>query len=73
MGNDFIGLSYSSWSLFCFLVLKLDGSYRMCMDYWKVNNVSKLDIFLILCMDDCIDKVGNIRYVIKFDLFKGFW
>ena len=24
-------------------------------------------------MDDCIDKVGNPRYVTKFDLLKGFW
>ena len=24
-------------------------------------------------MDDCTDKVGNARYVTKFDLLKGFW
>ena len=24
-------------------------------------------------MDDCLDKIGNAKYVSKFDLFKGFW
>ena len=24
-------------------------------------------------IDDCIDKIGNSKYVTKFDLFKGFW
>lgn len=38
-----------------------------------MNNVSKSDTFPIPRMDDCIDKVGNTRYVTKFDLLKGFW
>lgn len=71
--NDFIGPSHSSWSSPCLLVPKPDGSYRMCTDYRKVNNVSKSDTFPIPRMDDCIDKVGNTRYVTKFDLLKGFW
>ena len=24
-------------------------------------------------MDDCLDKIGNAKYVSKFDLFKGMW
>ena len=42
----------------------------MCTDYRKVNSVTKTDSFPI---DDCIDKVGNSKYVTKFDLLKGFW
>lgn len=71
--NDFIEFSKSNWSLLCIFVLKFDGIYRMCIDYRKVNNVIKLDIFLIFWMDDCIDRIGCVKYVIKFDLFKGFW
>ena len=33
----------------------------------------KTDSFPIPRIDDCIDKVGNARYVRKFDLLKGFW
>ena len=52
---------------------KPDGSYRMCTDYGKVNSVGKSDTFPIPRMDDCIDKVGNAKFVTKFDLLKGFW
>ena len=45
----------------------------MCTDYRKVNSVTKPDSFPIPRIDDCIDKVGNSKYVTKFDLLKGFW
>ena len=45
----------------------------MCTDYHKVNSVTKTDSFPIPRIDDCIDKVGNSKYVTKFDLLKGFW
>ena len=45
----------------------------MCTDYRKVNFVTKTDSFPIPRIDDCIDKVGNYKYVTKFDLLKGFW
>ena len=45
----------------------------MCTDYRKVNNVTKSDTFPIPRMDDCIDHIGNAKYVTKFDLLKGFW
>ena len=38
-----------------------------------MNSVSKSDTFPIPRMDDCIDKVGNAKFVTKFDLLKGFW
>ena len=45
----------------------------MCTDYRKINAVTKTDSFPIPRIDDCIDKVGNAKYVTKFDLLKGFW
>ena len=59
--------------LFCILVPKPDGTYRMCTDYRKVNNFSKTDYFPIPRMDDCIDKIETSKYITKFDLLKGFW
>ena len=71
--NDAIELSQSSWSSPCILVPKPDGSYRMCTDYRKINNITKTDTFPIPRLDDCVDKIGNAKYVSKFDLLKGFW
>ena len=45
----------------------------MCTDYRKVNSVTKTDSFPVPRMDDCIDNIGQAKYVTKFDLVKGFW
>ena len=71
--NDFIEPSQSNYSSPCILVPKSNGTYRMCTDYRKVNSVTKTDSFPIPRIDDCIDKVGNSKYITKFDLLKGFW
>ena len=71
--NDFIEPSQSNYSSPCILVPKSNGTYRMCTDYRKVNSVTKTDSFPIPRIDDCIDNVGNAKYVTKFDLLKGFW
>ena len=71
--NDFIEPSQSNYSSSCILVPKSNGTYRMCTDYRKLNSVTKTDSFPIPRIDDYIDKVGNSKYVTKFDLLKGFW
>ena len=71
--NDFIEPSKSNWSSLCLLVPKPDGTYRFCTEYRKMNSVTKSDSFPIPRVDDCIDRIGNAKYVTKFDLLKGFW
>ena len=73
LGNDFIEPSQSDWSSPCILVPKPDGTFRMCTDYRKVNYVTKTDSFPIPRIDDCIDNIGQAKYVTKFGLLKGFW
>ena len=60
--------SKSNWSSPCVLVPKPDGSYPMCTEYRKVN---KSDSFPVSQMEDCIDRIGNAKYVTKFDLLKA--
>ena len=45
----------------------------MCTDYLKFNNLGKTDTFPTSRMKDCIDNIGNSKYITKFDLLKGFW
>lgn len=44
-----------------------------CTDFCKVNNMTKPDSYPLPRMDDCIDKVGNVSYVTKLDLLKGYF
>ena len=73
LDNDFIEPSQSDWSSPCILVPIPDGTLRMCTDYRKVNSVTKTDSFPVPRMDDCIDNIGQAKYVTKFDHLKGFW
>ena len=68
--NDLIEASSSEWSSPCVLVPKPDGTYRLCTE---VNKATKSDSYPIPRVDDCVDKVGNYKYVTKLDLLKGYW
>ena len=46
---------------------------RFCIDYRKVNAVTKTDSYPIPRLEDCIDRVGNSAYITKIDLLKGYW
>ena len=71
--NDLIQPSFSDWSSPVVLVKKSNGQYRMCFDYRKVNSITVNDNFPIPRIDDCIDQVGNAKYITKFDMTKGYW
>ncbi|KAI5617705.1 hypothetical protein C0J50_22774 [Silurus asotus] len=71
--NNIIQPSHSNWSSPCVLVPKPDGTTRFCTDYRKVNAVTKTDAFSIPRVDDCIDKVGQSKFLTKIDLLKGYW
>ena len=38
-----------------------------------MNSVIKTDSFPVPRMGDCIDNIGQAKYVTKFNLLKGFW
>ncbi|XP_071483344.1 uncharacterized protein [Diadema antillarum] len=71
--HDLIEPSKSGWSSPCVLVPKQDGSLRFCTDYRLLNSKTKSDSYPLPRIDDCIDRVGNAKYVSKFDLLKGYW
>ena len=71
--KNFIKPCQSDWSSPCILVPKQDGTFQMCTDYRKVNSVTKTDSFPVPRMGDCIDNIGQAKYVTKCDLLKGLW
>ena len=71
--NDIIEESQSNWSSPCILVPKHDGGFRFCTDFRKVNDKTKSDSFPIPRIADCIDQIGNAKFVSAFDMLKGYW
>ena len=52
---------------------KPDCTFRFCTDFRKVNSLTKPDSYPLPRIEDCIDRVGNSKYVSKFNLLKGYW
>lgn len=65
--TDLIEPSHSAWNSPCLLVP------WYFLRFQKVNALTKADSFLLPWIEDCIDEVGNSKYVSKFDLLKGYW
>ena len=47
--------SSSPWASPIVLVAKKDGSTRFCVDYRKLNAITKLDVFPLPRIDDSLD------------------
>jgi RNase H-like domain found in reverse transcriptase/Reverse transcriptase (RNA-dependent DNA polymerase)/Ty3 transposon capsid-like protein/Integrase zinc binding domain/Chromo (CHRromatin Organisation MOdifier) domain/gag-polyprotein putative aspartyl protease len=65
--------SKSPWSFPIVLVPKRDGTKRFCIDYRKLNTVSKHDNFPMPRMDDILDRFQGSLWFSKLDLKSGYW
>ncbi len=64
--------SRSDWASPIVLVPKTDGSVRFCVDYRKVNAVSKFDAYPMPRVDELLDRLGTARFYSTLDLTKGY-
>ena len=71
--NDITEESQSNWSSPGILVQKHDGGFRFCTDFRKVKDKTKSYSFPIARIADCIDQIGNAKFVSTFDMLRGYW
>ena len=65
--------SASPWISPVVLVKKKDGGLRMCIDFRKLNAVTKRDPYQLPRIDSLIDKMQGCSYFSSIDVLSAFW
>ena len=71
--DDIIEPSNSPWASPVILVRKKDGSILYCIDYRRLNAVTRKDSYPISRIDDSLDALGKARIFSTLDLASGYW
>ncbi|GJW70976.1 putative reverse transcriptase domain-containing protein [Tanacetum coccineum] len=70
--KGFIRPSSSPWGSLVLFVKKKDGSFRMCIDYRKLNKLTMKNRYPLLRIDDLIDQLQGSSIYSKIDLRSGY-
>ncbi|GBL73575.1 Retrovirus-related Pol polyprotein from transposon 297 [Araneus ventricosus] len=71
--NGIIEESSGPWASPIVLVKKKDGSTRFCVDYRKLNEITKKDSYHLPRIDDTLDALNGSQWFTTLDLKSGYW
>ena len=68
-----IAPSRSPWGSPIVLVRKKEGTFRMCIDYRKLNEYTIGDVHPLPFLEDIFDKLSGMKVFSKIDMKSGYW
>ena len=71
--KDVIQPSTSPWASPIMLVQKKHGTLRLCVDYRKVNDVTRKDAYPLPRVDDTLETLSGSKWFTTLNLIRGYW
>ena len=63
----------SPWASAYVLVSKKTGDWRLCVDFRKLNDLTKKSVYPLPNIEDCLDSIAGKKIFSQMDFAAGFW
>jgi len=60
------------WASAYVLAKKKNGEYRLCIDFRRLNDVTKKIVYPLPNIDECLETLSGKRYFTQLDFMSGF-
>ena len=70
--KDFIELSKALYSVPILFILKANGDFQFCINYWELNAITKCNCYSILLINEMFIWVLSCKYMICVDIIAAF-
>ncbi|MCG7879813.1 MAG: RNase H-like domain-containing protein, partial [Candidatus Thiodiazotropha endolucinida] len=73
LDKDVIQPSKSPWASSIVLVKKKDGTQRFCVDYRRLNDITRKDAYPLPRVDESLDQLAGNKWFSCLDMNSGYW